>query len=370
MRYRRFVKHNPPAMSVIFIGDSYGTGYGISDTSNNWIDYCANIIGSAGGYESFKYKKAASNGAGFSVTAENNRFLALLKSITTEGAEENYDVTDIVVCGGWNDGSGNNLASYMQAFKNYCLQHYPYAKIHVGYIAWERSAKTSGAKVTRAEGLTNYIREATSLGMIYMSNIEYVLHDYALLQSDGFHPNASGCYRIAAQVANHLMGGQIDCIDGYRGFTPTFASGVNPDKQDGGYFTWRHNNMAGLWFNATAWTFDEGVNFSSHPADDSNGVGWKHLFDIPDGQLVEGNNANGSSLMCAPAAYTVGNTVTTAMTWIHLWNHDGVTGVFISPYVVGGYATETGSGYRPLQGVTHVMFNVSTIEMDLQSLYC
>lgn len=369
MKYNRKVRGTPDAMQVIFIGDSYGTGYGITPATSNWIDYCANILGSSGGYKKFEYKKAASNGAGFAVDSAENTFLALLQSITTVGDEKNLDVTDIVVCGGWNDGN-KSLTSAMQAFKNYCVQNYPYAKIHIGYVAWERAAKTSGAKVTRAQGLTNYIREATSMGMIYMSNIEYVLHDYALLQSDGFHPNANGCYRIAAQVANHLMGGQIDCIDGYREFTPTFASGVNPDKQDGGYFTWRHNNMSGLWFNATAWTFDTGVNFSSHPADDSNGVGWKHLFDIPDGQLIEGNNANGSALYCAPAAYTIGSTVTTAMTWIELWNHDGVTGVFISPYVVGGYATETGSGYRPLQGVTHVMFNVSTIEMDLQSLYC
>ena len=368
MKYNRLVRGTPDGMQVIFIGDSYGTGYGISPTTNNWIDYCASILGSSGGYKKFEYKKAASNGAGFAVDTAENTFLALLQSITTVGDEKNLDVTDIVVCGGWNDGN-KSLTSAFQAFKTYCVQNYPYAKIHIGYIAWEKSARTGGAKVTRAEGLANYIREATPLGMIYMSNIEYVLHDYALMQSDGFHPNANGCYRIAAQVANHLMGGQIDCIDGYREFTPTFASGVNPDKQDGGYFTWRHNNMAGLWFNATAWTFDEGVNFSSHPADDSNGVGWKLLFDIPDGQLVEGNNANGSSQMCAPAAYTVGNTVTTAMTWIKLHNHDGVTGVYISPYVVGGYATETGSGYRPLQGVTHVMFNVSTIEMDLQSLY-
>lgn len=368
MRFQRQAKELPYAMNVIFIGDSYGTGYGLSNTSNNWIDYCASILGSAGGYRGFSYKKAASNGAGFAVDTAENTFLALLQSITTVGDEKNLDVTDIVVCGGWNDGS-RSLASAMQAFQTYCVQNYPFAKIHVGYIAWERSAKTSGAKVTRAAGLQNYIRESTGFGMIYMSNIEYVLHDYALLQSDGFHPNASGCYRIAAQVANHLMGGQVDCIDGYREFTPTFVSGVNPDRQDGGYFTWRHNNMSGFWFNATAWTFDSGVDFSSHPADDSNGVGWKHLFDIPDGQLVEGNNANGGVKICLPAAYTIGDTVTTAMTWIQLWNHDGVTGVFISPYVVGGYATETGSGYSPLQGVTHVMFNVSSIAMDLQSLY-
>lgn len=368
MKYNRLIRGTPDAMQVIFIGDSYGTGYGITPTTSNWIDICANILGSSGGYKKFEYKKAAANGAGFSVSDSSNTFLALLQSITTVGDEKNLDVTDIVVCGGWNDGE-NSVTTGMQNFKNYCVQNYPYAKIHIGYIAWQSSAKTGGTKVPRAIGLQNYIREATSMGMIYMSNIQYVLHDYSLFQSDGFHPNANGCYRIAAQVANHLMGGGIDCIDGYRGFTPTFASGVNPDKQDGGYFTWRHNNMSGIWFNATAWTFDEGVNFSSHPADDSNGIGWKLLFDIPEGQLVEGNNANGSALYCAPAAYTIGSTVTTAMTWIYLWNHDGVTGVYISPYVIGGYATETGAGFRPLQGVTHVMFNVSTIEMDLQSLY-
>ena len=72
MKYNRKVRGTPDAMQVIFIGDSYGTGYGITPTTNNWIDYCANILGSSGGYRKFEYKKAASNGAGFSVSNTNS----------------------------------------------------------------------------------------------------------------------------------------------------------------------------------------------------------------------------------------------------------------------------------------------------------
>ena len=349
----------------IFIGDSYGAGYGLSNTSHNWIDYAINLLKKAAGYENLTFKKSAVSGAGFTA---GTTFKQQLDNITVANDPTNLDVTDIIVCGGWNDGEAS-VNSAVAEFQAYAKTHYPYAKIHIGYIAWESSVITGGAKVPRAVGLTNYIHAAQENACIYMSNIQYVLHDYSLFLSDGIHPNDDGNFKIAAAVVNHLLGGGINAIDGYREFNPIFPANVTPDRADGGYFTFRHDNTAGLWFNATAWTFDEAIDFSSHPADDQNGVGWYKLFDLPAGQLVEGNNANGSSKIALPAAFTSGDTVTTAMAWLWLRNDNGKTGVWISPYVVGGYATESGTGYRPITGVTHIMFNVSVIDFKLQSLY-
>ena len=349
----------------IFIGDSYGAGYGLSNTSHNWIDYAINLLKKAAGYENLTFKKSAVNGAGFTA---GTTFKQQLDNITVANDPTNLDVTDIIVCGGWNDGEAS-VNSAVAEFQAYAKTHYPYAKIHIGYIAWESSAITGGAKVPRAVGLTNYIHAAQENACIYMSNIQYVMHDYSLFLSDGFHPNDAGNFKIAAAVVNHLLGGGINAIDGYREFAPIYPANVTPGRSDAGYFTFRHDNTAGLWFNCSSWTFDEAVDFSSHPADDDNGVGWYKLFDIPAGQLVEGNNANGSAKMALPAAYWNGSVWTTAMTWIWLRVVNGVTGVYVSPYVVGGYASETSNLYKPITGVKQLMLNVSMIDFKLQSLY-
>lgn len=361
MRYARQLGDLKQRLNVIFIGDSYGAGQGLSDTSQNWIDYAASWLGRASGYRSFSYKKSAASGAGFIGQSTNTTFLKQLQSITTEGAESNLDVTDIVVCGGWNDGS-QAINSAVYDFQQYCIKHYPYAKIHLGYISWEDGRITGGTKYARAVGLAKYIHAAQENRMEYIANIQYVMHDYSLFQSDGIHPTGTGNSKIAAAVVNHLLGGGVNAIDGWAPFNPTYAGGVVPDNANGTYSTYRHDNMSGFFCSATAWTFSSAVNFSGHPADDSNGVGWKKLFELPKEVFVEGGSFGGLK-KSMPFAYYNGSTYVIKDTWVQVRNADGKAGLYICPMSVSG------SGYDPVTGITHVIAYVGSINLDAPSMY-
>ena len=364
MQKRTIVPEIKKPRRVIFIGDSYGAGYGLSDTSHNWIDYCAMKMGASTGEYSFGYQKSAISGAGFIGQSTQTTFLKQLQSLTTEGAENNLDVTDIVVCGGWNDGQ-QDISSAARAFKDYVMDQYPFATIHLGYISWEYANKTNGSKYARAIGLQNYCRAAQEFGYAYIANIQYVMHDYSLFQSDGIHPNEIGQYRIGTAVANHLRGGVNNIIDGWTSFTPEWATNVTPDNQSGGYYTYRHDNMSGFRiFNATAWTISS-TNFSGHPADDTHGVGWKTLFYIPDGQgFVEGTSFQGT-LNNMPMTYYDGTNYVERPTYFRLEKEDGKTAFRISPYSI----KSTGYDYEPLQGITRVICNVNVIDIDVPCLY-
>lgn len=374
MRKRNYVRELPPALNVIFIGDSYGAGMGLSNTSNNWINKAVAWLGRAPGFRSFKYKKSAVSGSGFIGNGQVSTFLDQITSITTVGDEFNLDVTDIVVLGGWNDNNKEitalNTAFYN--FQQFCIQNYPYARIHVGYVSWACAEMIGNTtKVELAVGLENYIKCARENCMTYIGNIQYIMHDYSLFQSDGLHPNDLGNYRIASAVVTHLLGGDVEAIDSYRNFNPTWNSNISDHGTSTSYFTYRHNGRSGIYIGSTSWTFTSGVNFASHPADDNNGVGWYKIFELPRGQLFEGSYVwNGATKVALPAAYWNGSTWTTAMTWVWFRIEDGHTGMYISPYVVGGYATESAAAYKPLTGITQVMFNVANLNFDFDSLYC
>lgn len=362
MRKTGIIQHVPAKMNVIFIGDSYGAGQGLSDTSQNWIDYAASWLGRASGYSGFKYKKSAISGAGFIGQSTDTTFLKQLKAITTVGAESNLDVTDIVVCGGWNDGS-QSVNSAVYDFQQYAIQHYPYAKVHIGYISWEDSRKTGGNKYARAAGLANYIHAAYENCCQYIENIQYVMHDYSLFQSDGIHPTGTGNSKIAAAVVNHLLGGGVNAIDGWTTFTPTYASGVTPHNDSAAYSTYRHDNVSGFFCTATAWDFSSAVTFSGHPADDSSGVGWKKLFDLPNDVFVEGGGFSGLRIAVPMAFHTTGGQYILKNTWVQIRNASGVAGLYICPMSVSG------SGYDPVENVDQVIMYVGSINIDAPSMY-
>lgn len=195
----------------VFIGDSYGSGLGnnTSNTDSNWIDWCAQ--------EALKipvgeYYKNASDGAGF---CNGTTFETLFNDISIS---DPLTITDIVVCGGWNDGSAGNMAvrSAMKSFVTTAKAKCPNATVHIGMISWCDSyrrytnAGDRGYPTWNCRNALDAYRWAGAAGAAYIVNSEYVMHNMSYFQNDGLHPNTDGSKALGEHIATYLLGGGID----------------------------------------------------------------------------------------------------------------------------------------------------------------
>lgn len=197
-----------------FIGDSYLQGYSHDDQNSGWGIYLAEDLG----LTTNDYIRAYKGGARFSYANGNtNTFSAL---VTAQAYDE--DVTDVVVCGGYNDVSytTSNVLYGIINFCYVCKLRFPNAKIHIGFIAWNKAGNGEGAVDNWESIHTNLLNrilpayQACTLyssysahGCSYMSNVEYWINDASLTDSDGYHPNENGNRLLARAIANALLTG-------------------------------------------------------------------------------------------------------------------------------------------------------------------
>lgn len=207
----------------VFIGDSYGSGLGNTGTGEgwdaNWIDWC---IHAALKLEDGSYFKSAVDGAGF---CAGTTFLSQFNSLTIT---DPLTITDVVVCGGWNDGGAgslnirNAMKSFVAAVKAKC----PNATVHIGMISWVDTYKmkargNDGDVAWNCRNALDAYRFAGAAGAAYISNSEYIMHNMAYFQADGLHPNLDGSKVIGEHIASYLLGGGIDIFRyGQVTFTP------------------------------------------------------------------------------------------------------------------------------------------------------
>ena len=137
-----FVRSNNPS-KYIFIGDSYAA------RQNSWITEVKNIMGLEEGVNCWT---SSSDGAGFTAgTTFQSQLETLLNSLTPEQCDQ---ITDVVVLGGWNDGS-RNVTTELGTFLSKGNAKLQFAKYHLGYISWEDSGVTGGNKLSRIQGCQN-----------------------------------------------------------------------------------------------------------------------------------------------------------------------------------------------------------------------
>lgn len=192
----------------LFIGDSYCEGYSHDGNNSGWAQYCAEYMG----LDSNDYVRSYYGGARFSANSANNTYLARLTAI-----QYPFDYfTDIVVCGGYNDNSysTSDIVTGIRDFVTMAKKMYPNARIHVGFIAWNKAGTGDGAIDGWQEIHTNLINtvlpsyhKCTEYGVSYMTNVEYWLNDSLMTNSDGYHPSEAGNRSIARAVANALLTG-------------------------------------------------------------------------------------------------------------------------------------------------------------------
>lgn len=180
----------------IIIGDSYLQGYTPNGNIESWGTKLVNILG----LNENQYTISYYGGSGFT-RIDTKTFTQMINELTADN-----EVTDVIVCGGYNDGGTNEetLTTYMASFKNACISKFPNAKIHVGFIGWT-SISSNIYALSLTAGL--YKKVSAKLGLNYLSNVEYTLKDYFIVfSSDGVHPNSTGQQYLANNIASALIG--------------------------------------------------------------------------------------------------------------------------------------------------------------------
>lgn len=184
----------------IFIGDSYLDGYTPDGSVVSWGVKLAEFMG----LDSDKYVIRAKGGAGFYSQSNGINFQTLLQAVNTF---EKDSVTNIVVCGGYNDNTQTapNIYNAVIAFLNKAKELYPSALVSIGMVG-HNSTSPGIRNNLRYNSLFAYQQAAgNAKNARYLPLVEYALND-TLMSSDGIHPNANGQVQIAIAAKNALMG--------------------------------------------------------------------------------------------------------------------------------------------------------------------
>lgn len=188
----------------IFIGDSY------ANEENEWVEHCASNLK----ITTDNYMKKAEGSTGFACANSSNKtFLSLLQEAyeTIISTDTNTNkVTDIVVCGGANDNTYTveQIKTAISEFMTYAKANFPNATVKIGAIGWtsDTTKIIEYAKVVRA------YTESVNYGAEYLNNVQYVLHNYDLISSDGVHPTEEGYSILGSYIAQAIKTGSCNVI--------------------------------------------------------------------------------------------------------------------------------------------------------------
>lgn len=182
---------------TICIGDSYGEGFNPDGNVTGWPTLLKGYLG----LTDDNFFSNSLGGAGF---VNNTTFATLLNQ--TSNHFKNEEVTNIIVCGGFNDinVTENSIINAINDFKKTTNILYPNAQIFVGFIGNSTTMSTRGSLfLPRAA----YNSGCGYNGITYLSGVENALHSDLMFGSDGIHPNTWGEETIAKAISNALLNG-------------------------------------------------------------------------------------------------------------------------------------------------------------------
>lgn len=224
---------------IIFIGDSYQWGGGLSGDGNKWdrgwLGVCTTALGLT---ENVDFWHDEYPGRGFTTSTS---FLDMIQALSI-GTEDPDNITDIIVTGGLNDTSGaNSLNTAIPAFVSYCKSAYPNAKVHVGYIG--NYGENAQLRFDGRNVSVYYQAFANKSGACYINNSQYLLHDSMYYTVDeNWHPNQLGHNEIGYKMANYILNSQMEAIYGYHGVTFTLSTDVFETMEGTAAFSAMVNN--------------------------------------------------------------------------------------------------------------------------------
>lgn len=201
---------------TICIGDSYGEGYNPDGNVTGWPTLLKGYLG----LTDDNFFSNSLGGAGF---LNGTTFATMLSQ--TSNHFTNEDVTNVIVCGGFNDmnKTENAIINAIYNFKKTANILYPNAQIFVGFIGESTTMSTRGSLILPRAA---YNSGCEYNGITYLSGVENALHSDLMFGSDGVHPNTWGEESIAKAIANALLNGYGSVVHaGTRITNVTFKNG-------------------------------------------------------------------------------------------------------------------------------------------------
>ena len=181
---------------IVWIGDSYMVPAGLPSTDS----FARRACGYMGLVENVDYFISASPGYGFA--RPSMTFQSLLENITISIDDD--DVTDVIVCGGANDGDYTaNVYTAIGSFVTASKTRFPNAKISICAVDW-----TMGNGTYYKDIIAAYQYGAALYGCAFADGIYMAQHHTGWKQADG-HPNQAGQFAIAYAITNFILTGHI-----------------------------------------------------------------------------------------------------------------------------------------------------------------
>ena len=198
----------------VVIGDSYGIGGSQSGhTYTPYPTFASNFTGAT-------IFNLSESGAGFANIGDSgHNFEGLLSTI--DNSVDRSTITDVIVLGGFNDRTHeqSEIFSAMTSFRNACHNLFVNANISVGFIGWGFGAPDylllQRAKIA--------YQMCSKYGAKYLSNIEYVMHDFSYFDEDGIHPNNEGQASLGIALSEIIYNGCVSNI-----YKPRVDVGITP----------------------------------------------------------------------------------------------------------------------------------------------
>lgn len=228
----------------IFIGDSYGNGYPHT-VNDGWIAVVKTRLLLTEGVNAFSY---AHNRYGF-VGEEPQGFNDLLNQAISDITDHD-SITDVVVCGGYNDIGKAGVASAIAIFIQNVQNNFPNAKVTIGFCA---SMNTFDASLNNAlDALqTQYVYETASGNYRFVGHLYNIIEQNpSFLNPDGVHPTVNGYKELGNEIARILRGSHASDVFPVRtaSFTPATGFSWNGSAPTIEYR--RSSHSLRLWFSS------------------------------------------------------------------------------------------------------------------------
>lgn len=194
---------------IIMIGDSYGIQNDGSVTVFYW-EYFRDALGLTDGINFFH---SFQSGAGFG----NEEYLYQLQNVSNSITDKE-SITDIFVCGGWNDsdksqsyGTDDAFNSGIDHFNDYIKANYPKARMTLAHISWGNPKHMPAVYSQMKVSIQRY-GEQSSKGWRILSGTEHILHRYegGIWQSDYAHPSQLGQGYLGMYLPSAFLSGSCD----------------------------------------------------------------------------------------------------------------------------------------------------------------
>lgn len=195
----------------LFLGDSYYLGgTGIIYTGDGWASRVIEYLGLSSDEYILASANDVTNGnistpAFYASAGTHRSFKTILESVASGLSQDVKDnVTDIIVCGGYNDiGHSADIITGISDYTTYAKATFVNARLWCGCIGYSTDTTSRYNLVN----VRKRYRECIKYGMSYISNAEFVLSSDNLFISDGVHPTVDGYKMIGSAISNALIGG-------------------------------------------------------------------------------------------------------------------------------------------------------------------